>query len=145
MKNSSLSETFTRTVRPVGVFSTTHSLSASVCGPSPTDVVFQLNDALVAEPELAKTRVPSTVSVKAIGVPLAPRADMPTVTVPVTVAPSAGAVNEAASGGGAVPPPAFCTLNARVVLPELADASRTVATSVCVPLATRVESHASVT
>src|SRR5947207_4723221 len=121
------------------------TVRASVCGPSPTDVVFQLNDALVAEPELAKTRVPSTVSVKAIGVPLAPLADMPTVTVPVTVAPSAGAVNEAASGGGAVPPPAFCTLNARVVLPELPDASRTVATSVCVPLATRVESHASVT
>src|SRR5436305_357492 len=60
------------------------TVRASVCGPSPTDVVFQLNDALVAEPELAKTRVPSTVSVKAIGVPPATRP----VAVAVRPAPS---------------------------------------------------------
>ena len=88
--------------------------------------------------------MPSTVSVNPIGVPLAPVADIPTVTVPLTVAPSAGAVKDAASGAGP-PPPAFCTLKARVVLPELPEASRTVATSVCVPLPTRVESQASVT
>src|SRR6266404_2033907 len=117
----------------------------SVCAPSATEVVFQANDAVVAEPDVPKTCPPSTVSVKAMGVPRAPVSDMPTLTVPLTVAPSAGAVNEAVSGAGPPPPPAFCTLNARVVLPELPAASRTVATSVCVPLATRVESHGSVT
>jgi len=59
----------------------------SVCVPSLTVVVFQPNDAVVAEPEVAKTCAPSTVSVKAMGVPEAPVSDMPTLTVPLTVAP----------------------------------------------------------
>ena len=43
---------------------------------------------------------PSTDSVKAIGVPLALMADIPTVTVPLTVAPSAGLVNDAVNVAG---------------------------------------------
>jgi len=51
----------------------------------------------VAAPEVVKTWVESTLSVKEIGVPLAPVSDMPTVTLPVTVEPACGLVNEAAA------------------------------------------------
>src|SRR5436190_296792 len=69
----------------------------SVCGPSGTLLEFQLNDAVVAVPEIVKTWLPSTVSVNTIGVPVAPVSDMPTVTLPLTVAPSAGLVKDATS------------------------------------------------
>ena len=68
-----------------------------MCGPSGTLLEFQLNDAVVAVPEIVKTWLPSTVSVNTIGVPVAPVSDMPTVTLPLTVAPSAGLVKDATS------------------------------------------------
>src|SRR6266850_1862067 len=105
-----------RTVRP------------RVCGPLGTLLAFQLNDAVAAVPEVVKTCVPSTVSVKTIGVPLAPVSDIPTVTLPNTVAPSAGLVNDATSGGG---PPAMTTV--RLALPVLFVESRTLTVAVCVP------------
>src|SRR2546429_32965 len=110
-----------RTVRP------------SVCGPSATLVEFQSNDAVVAVPEVVKTWAPSTVRVNTIGVPLAPDSLMPTVTVPVTVAPSAGLVNEAVYG--------FDTLTTRDALPVAPEASRTLAVTVVEPLLTFVVSH----
>ena len=64
---------------------------------------------------------------------------MPTLTVPLTVAPWAGAVNDALS------PPAFCTLTETVVLPVAPFGSRTVAFNVWGPVDTFVLSHASVT
>ena len=73
------------------------TLRPSVCGPSATLFEFQLNDAVVAVPEIVKTWLPSTVSVNTIGVPVAPVSDMPTVTLPLTVAPSAGLVKDATS------------------------------------------------
>ena len=70
----------------------------SVWAPSGTLLEFQPNDAVVAVPEVEKTGAPpSTDSVKLIGVPLAFVADIPTVTMPLTVAPSAGLVNDAVS------------------------------------------------
>src|SRR5438309_3236690 len=72
----------------------------SVWGPAGT-LEFHPNDAVVAGPEVEKIGdPPSTDSVKLIGVPLALVADIPTVTMPLTVAPSPGLVNEAVSGGG---------------------------------------------
>src|SRR5436309_2738799 len=72
-----------------------------VCGPLPTLALFQVYEAAVAVPVAVKTWVESTSSVNVIGVPLAPVSDMPTVTVPPTVAPSAGLVNDAVSIDGA--------------------------------------------
>ena len=106
--------------------------------PSATVAVFQLNDALAADPDVAKTCVPSTVSVNAIGVLLAPVAEMPTPTEPLTVAPAAGLVNEAASVG--VPPLDIVT--DRVATPTLPTESRTVAVTVCAPSGTPRVSHA---
>jgi hypothetical protein len=60
--------------------------------------------------------------------------------VPLTVAPAAGLVNDAAG-----PPPAFCTVTGRVSWPPLFEASRTCATSVRAPFGVFVVSHASVT
>ena len=61
---------------------------------------FQLNKAVADAPETVKTWVPSTVNVNTIGVPLALVADIPTGTVPNTVAPSVGFVNDAVSVAG---------------------------------------------
>jgi len=52
---------------------------------------------------------------------------MPIVTVPLTVAPAAGLVNEAVRGGGGEP--ALLTVTVIVVLPALPAASRTLALS----------------
>jgi hypothetical protein len=106
--------------------------------PSPTVVVFQLNDALAADPDVAKTCVPSTVRVNAIGVPFAPVADMSTLTEPLTAAPLVGLVNEAARVG--VPP--LDTVTDRVATPTLPAESRTVAVTVCAPSGTLRVSHA---
>ena len=73
----------------------------SVWAPLGTLLEFQPNDAVVAVPEVENTGAPpSTDSVKLIGEPLAPVADIPTVTMPLTVAPSAGLVNDAVSVAG---------------------------------------------
>src|SRR5712664_3139346 len=61
---------------------------------------------------------------------------MPTVIVPLTVAPAAGLVIEADSGVGP-----FCTTIAALLLPVLPVASRALTVSVCDPLATCVVSH----
>ena len=60
---------------------------------------------------------------------------LPTVTVPATVAPAAGLVNDAASGGGGEP---FCTVTPREVEAEPLCESVTVRPSVWLPLATVV-------
>jgi len=74
------------------------TMRLSVWAPVDTLLEFQPNDAVVAAPEVVKTgEPPSTDSVKVIGVPLAPVADIPTVAIPLTVAPSAGLVNDAVS------------------------------------------------
>src|SRR5881398_2221110 len=101
----------------------------SVWAPSGTLLEFQPNDAVVAVPEVEKTGAPpSTDSVKLIGVPLALVADIPTVTMPLTVAPSAGLVNEACNCPG---PPWVTTV--RLALPVLLIESRTLTVAVCVP------------
>ena len=100
----------------------------SVCAPLGMLLEFQPNDAVVAAPELEKIGAPpSTESVKLIGVPLAPFAAIPTVTMPLTVAPSAGLVNEAVSVAGP------CVTTVRFALPVLFTASRTLTVAVCVP------------
>ena len=78
-----------------------------------------------------------------------PLAAMPTVTVPLTVAPGAGLVNDALSA------PAFCTLTEMVVLPvapfgstdviQVRSVKGTVAFNVWGPFDTFVLSHGSVT
>ena len=82
-------------------------------------------------------------SVNVIGVPLAPVSDMPMVTVPVTVAPAAGLVNEAPSGDP-TPPPLLLTVTPLVVVAVRPAPSRTVSPSVCGPSATVVVVHANV-
>src|SRR5438067_4155350 len=72
----------------------------SVWEPSLAVVVLHEYVAVVAGPDVVETCVPSRRSVKLIGVPLAPVSDMPTPTVPLTVAPSAGFVKAAVSVGG---------------------------------------------
>ena len=68
---------------------------------------------------------------------------MPTVVAPLTVAPLAGLVNAAVSGGGWPPP--FCTMTGTVVEPVLFAASRTETVSVCGPSGVRNVSQGSVT
>ena len=68
-----------------------------------------------------------------------PLADIPTDTVPLTVAPAAGLVNAAVSaggGGGGVPP--LATVIAIDAAPVFPVASRALAVSVCAPSATAV-------
>src|SRR2546427_6515433 len=78
-----------------------------------------------------------------MGVPLAPVSDMPTATVPLTVAPAAGLVKAAVSGG-LVPPPLLLTVTPRVAVAVRPAPSRTVRPSVCAPSATLVVFHANV-
>ena len=65
-----------------------------------------------------------------------PLAAMPIVTVPLTVAPAAGLVNDAVRGCGP-----FCTVIVLAAEPVLPAASRTVAVRVCEPLGTVVVSQ----
>ncbi len=62
-------------------------------------------------------------------------------TVLATVAPAAGLVNDAASGGGGEP---FCTVTDTLPLPVLPLASRTAATSVWGPFGVSVVAQGSV-
>jgi hypothetical protein len=71
-----------------------------------------------------------------------PLAARPTVTVLATVAPAAGLVNDAASGGGAEP---FCTVTDTLPLPVLPLASRTATTSVWGPFGVFVVTQGSAT
>jgi len=91
------------------------TVSVKACGPLAAPAVFQLKLALVAAPDVVYACVPSMASVNVIGVPLAPVSDMPMATVPVTVAPAAGLVNEAPSGDP-TPPPLLLTVTPRVVV-----------------------------
>jgi hypothetical protein len=79
-------------------------------------------------PAVLKTWPPSTVSVKVIGVLPAPVSDIPTATLPNTVAPSVGLSIEATSGAG---PPGMTIV--RLALPVLFTESRTLTVAVCVP------------
>src|SRR3989442_2794088 len=78
------------------------TVSPSVCEPAAYPAVFQLKVAVVAAPETVNAWAPSIVSVNAIGVPLAPLSDIPTLTVPLTGEPSPGLVNDATRGGAVV-------------------------------------------
>ena len=79
---------------------------------------------------------PSSRSVH-VTVPVPPVSLMPTATVPLTVAPSAGLVNEARSAGWP-----FCTVTTRAEAPVLPAASRALATTVVDPSLTPRVSHA---
>jgi hypothetical protein len=69
---------------------------------------------------------------------------MPIVTGLATVAPLAGLVKAAASGGGGVPAP-FCTVTLTVAVPVAPALSRTVTVSVCGPSGVLVVTHGSAT
>ena len=71
-----------------------------------------------------------------------PLAARPTATVPDTVAPAAGLVNDADGAGGVEP---FCTVTDTPPLPVLPLASRTEATSVCGPFGVLVVIQGSAT
>src|SRR5439155_16315981 len=97
------------------------TVSCSWCDPAGTPDVSQLNDAVLAVPEVEKIGVapPSSRSVQVM-VPVPPVSLIPTGTVPPTVAPSVGVVIVAVSGGGAtltvriavaVRPAPSCTVN----------------------------------
>src|SRR5437870_4076144 len=94
------------------------ALSASVWPPLPRPFVFHANDAVVAATVWVNAGVPSIVRRNVLDEPEAPLTAMPTVTLPLTVAPLAGLVKLAVSGGGGVPPFATVTLSDAVpVLP----------------------------
>jgi hypothetical protein len=123
----------------------------SVCEPLPTATVFQANDAVVPLTVCVETVVPSTVSANVREVAVDPLTDMPTVLVPLTVAPAAGLVNAAVSvgvgvgvgvgdGAGAVMP--FRVVMVTVVAPVLPAESVTLAVSDCEPSATIFVSYA---
>src|SRR2546426_7799531 len=119
-------ETVTPTLRLTLPPAASDTLTPSVCGPSATPALFHAYE--VDDPEV--TCAPSTENAYAYGgVP--PLAETVTVTVPETVAPAAGLVKDAVSGGGA---PALLTTTLMVVLPVLPAASRTLAISGCEPL-----------
>ena len=103
-KNEAASGVVTVTVRVAVAVAPVPSLTVRprVWAPVGSPLVFQLNDAVVAVPEMVKAWPPSTVSVNVIGVPPAPLADMPTGTVPLTGELAAGSVNHAVSWGGRV-------------------------------------------
>jgi hypothetical protein len=103
------------------------TVSARLWPPSATAVVSQ---AWLAEAPEA-TWAPSSVSVYVYGV-VPPLAAIPTVTVPLTVAPSAGLVNDAARGGGGGGGPLAIVIGIEVA-PVLPVASRALAVSVCGP------------
>ena len=100
------------------------TVNDSVCVPSGPPVVFQLYEALAALTVCVETTVPSTESWKVLGA-VAVLTAMPTLTVPPTVAPGAGLVNEAV-----IP---VLTVTLRVAVPVWPLASVTVALSVVGP------------
>src|SRR2546425_12170217 len=69
---------------------------------------------------------------------------MPIVTGLATVAPDAGLVKAAPSGGGGEPPP-FCTMTLTEAVPVAPALSRTVTVSVCGPSGVFEVTHGSVT
>src|SRR5688500_3772770 len=82
------------------------TVSPSVCAPLATPAVFHAYVAVVALTVCRETSVPSTVSTN-VTAPVGLPADIRTVVVPLTVAPAAGAVNAAVSGGCDDGEPAF--------------------------------------
>jgi len=121
------------------------TVSASVWLPLPTVVVFQRYDAVVAATVCVDTDVPSTASWYEID-PEVPPAAIPTFTLPLTLAPLAGLVKLADSGGGGAGAgaPPFATVRFMDAEPELPVASRAVAVSVCGPSGVCCESQLSV-
>src|SRR5207249_3050517 len=118
------------------------ALSASVWLPLARALVFQANEAVVPVTVWVEARVPSMVRRNVFEAPEAPPTSMPTVTVPLTVAPLAGLVKRAVSGGGGVVPCATVTLSdAEPVLPA---ASRALTVRVLIPSDVRRESQSSV-
>src|SRR5262245_4732219 len=78
------------------------TVTVKVRGPLATVSVFQAYAATAPSTVCVDTTAPSTLSVN-VDAPLAPVEARPTVVVPLTVAPSAGAVKEAVSGDSALP------------------------------------------
>jgi len=102
-------------------------------------VVGQEYDDVVVLTVVLDTCVPSILRRYVYGA-VPPVALRPTLTAPLTVAPAAGLVNEAA--GGLI---VFCTVTGRVNWPALLVASRTWATIVRGPFAVFVVSQGTVT
>src|SRR2546421_6264083 len=104
------------------------TVSVSVWEPGATLDVFHVNDAVgpVFEVEKIGGEPPSSCSVQLI-VPVPLVSDMPTVTMPLTVAPSTGVVIDAVSFAGPG------TTSVRLALPVLFTESRTLTVAVCVP------------
>jgi hypothetical protein len=103
----------------------------SVCVPLATVVVFQAYEAVVPVTVCVETVVPSTMSVKVLVLPAGAFVDIPTVVVPLTVAPSAGLVKDAVSvpdctvtvtngGLGSLAPSSSTTVSEAVYVPGLA-------------------------
>ena len=112
------------------------TVSVSVCGPSATLVVLHTYDVVLPLTVFVETTVPSTASWNVFETAVEPVTDIPTVVLPLTVAPEAGLVNVAVSTGvGDVVMP-FFTVTLTVEPPVLFDESFTVATSGCVPSTT---------
>src|SRR5262249_38193626 len=131
------------------------ALAVSVWGPSATaDVVHDIDTGPVLDVVIVATVCDPTLSVQVFEPPDAPLSQSVTQLVPLTVAPLVGLVTytpsvpvagggeggdgcDGGGGGGAgAPPPPLLTLTFTVVVALLPDASRTVAVSGCVPLAT---------
>ena len=126
------------TVRPAASL----ALSASVWLPLARALVFQANEAVVPATVWVEARVPSMVRRNVFEAPEAPPTSMPTVTVPLTVAPLAGLVKRAVSGGGGVVP--FATVTLSDAEPVLPAASRALTVRVSIPSDVRRESQSSV-
>src|SRR6267143_285749 len=120
------SRTLTVAVRPLP----SCTVSCSWCDPAGTPEVSQLNDAVLAVPEVEKIGVAplSSRSVQLM-VPVPPVSLIPTGTVPPTVAPSVGVVIDAVSGGGE-------TLTLRIAVAVRPAPSCTVSCSWCDPAGT---------
>src|SRR2546425_4878088 len=126
------------TVRPAASL----ALSASVWLPLARALVFQANEAVVPATVWVEARVPSMVRRNVFEAPEAPPTSMPTVTVPLTVAPLAGLMKRAVSGGGGVVPFAAVTLSdAEPLLPA---ASRALTVRVLIPSGVKREFQSSV-
>src|SRR5919201_3734240 len=110
------------------------TITESVWLPIKRFLVFQLYDAVVPVTVCVETRVPSIESLKVFELPEAPVTDMPTLTVPLTVAPLAGLVIVAAM---------FDTVTFTLAVAVRPAPSTAVTVMVCAPFDTRVVSHAS--
>ena len=118
------------------------ALSASVWLPLARALVFQANEAVVPVTVWVEARVPSMVRRNVFEAPEAPPTSMPTVTVPLTVAPLAGLMKRAVSGGGGVVP--FATVTLSDAEPVLPAASRALTVRVLIPSGVRREFQSSV-